>query len=204
MDCAKVKCVALTFDDGPGKDTPKVLEALTSRGAVATFFMQGPSLRTYPDIARQVASTPGMELGDHSWTHPNLTGLGRDGVKKQLSQTHGKIKELTGKDVTVFRPPYGSHNAMVDGVAKELGESVILWDVDTMDWKSRNATAVRGEVKRLTKPGSIVLMHDIHASTVAAVPGVVDDLKAQGYVFVTVTQLMGGQTTPGKTYTNRG
>ncbi|GAB3621998.1 hypothetical protein GCM10027418_00800 [Mariniluteicoccus endophyticus] len=198
-----MKCVALTFDDGPGKDTPKVLEALSSRGAVATFFMQGPSLKAYPDIAKQVGATPGMELGDHSWTHPQLTGLGRDGAEKQMRQTHDKIKELTGKDVSVMRPPYGARNASVDAAAKAVGESVILWDVDTMDWKSRNASAVRAEVKKQVRPGSIVLMHDIHASTVAAVPNVVDDLKAEGYVFVTVSQLLGG-TTPGKVYTRFG
>ncbi|MDO5682452.1 MAG: polysaccharide deacetylase family protein [Propionibacteriaceae bacterium] len=202
VDCSVAKCIALTFDDGPGPYTPRLLEMLTSKGAGATFFMQGVMIRANPDIARQVASTPRMEIGDHSMTHPQLNRVSAGKLRNELAGNHALIKEVTGKDVTVFRPPYGARNGAVDAMAAEVGESVIIWDVDTNDWKTRNAVSVRAEVARQARPGSIVLMHDIHKSTVDAVPGIISDLQAQGYVLVTVSEVLGGST-PGQVYNRR-
>ncbi|WP_176451768.1 polysaccharide deacetylase family protein [Enemella dayhoffiae] len=203
VDCAKLKCIALTFDDGPSKDTPRLLEMLTREQVVATFFQQGVNIRANPAITKQVADTPGMELGDHSMSHPNLAGAGKDKLNREIGGTHALLKQTTGRDVTVFRPPYGARNAAVDSAAASVGESVILWDVDTMDWKTRSASATRDAVRKQAHPGAIVLMHDIHPSTVNAVPGIITDLKGQGYTLVTVSQLLGG-TSPGKVYTTRG
>lgn len=202
VDCGQVKCIALTFDDGPGPHTERLLGMLTSTGARATFFMQGVNVRANPGVARRVANTPGMEVANHSSTHPQLTGVGSAQLRREVVGNHATIQEATGRNVTVFRPPYGARNAAVDAMAAEAGEAVILWDVDTLDWKTRSATATRKAVADQARAGSIVLMHDIHGSTVDAVPGIISDLQGQGYVLVTVTELLGG-TTPGRVYSRR-
>ena len=202
VDCSSAKCIALTFDDGPGPHTARLVGMLTSKGARATFFMQGVMIRANPSLARQVANTPGMEIANHSSTHPQLTRVSSTRLYTEIAGTHALIKEVTGKDVTVFRPPYGARNAAVDAMAAQVGEAVILWDVDTNDWRTRSASATRQTVAQQARSGSIVLMHDIHGSTVDAVPGIIDDLQGQGYVLVTVSELLGG-TTPGKVYSRR-
>ncbi|WP_051214904.1 polysaccharide deacetylase family protein [Granulicoccus phenolivorans] len=202
VDCGQVKCVALTFDDGPGKDTGRLLDILNRKGARATFFMQGVNVKADPAMAKRVADTPGMEVANHSISHPDLTKLGAAGVRKEISGNQQRIADTTGKTTKVFRPPYGATNSTVREIAGETGEAVILWDVDTLDWQSRNPTAIRKVVAQQTRNGSVILMHDIHSTTVDAVENVVTDLQNDGYQVVTVTELF-GSTSPGKTYTNR-
>lgn len=202
VDCATTKCIALTFDDGPGPHTARLLGMLSGKGARATFFMTGRMVRANPGVARQVAGTSGMEIGNHSATHAQLTQVGSAQLRREVVGTHATIKEVTGRNISVFRPPYGSHNSSVDALAAEAGESVILWDVDTNDWQTRSTSATRRAVAQKARPGSIVLMHDIHSSTVDAVPGIIDDLQGQGYVLVTVSELLGG-TSPGRVYSRR-
>jgi peptidoglycan/xylan/chitin deacetylase (PgdA/CDA1 family) len=202
VDCSVAKCVALTFDDGPGPHTTRLLGALTREGARATFFMQGGSIRANPGIARQVANMAGMEIGDHSATHAQLTSVGSAQLRREVVGNHATIQEITGKDVTLFRPPYGARNSRVDAMAAEAGEAVILWDVDTLDWQTRSASATRRAVADKVTSGSIVLMHDIHGSTVDAVPGIITDLKDRGYTLVTVSELLDGSTA-GRVYTRR-
>lgn len=175
---------------------------LSSKGARATFFMTDRMVRANPSIARRVASTSGMEIGNHSATHPQLTRVGSAQLRREIVGTHATIKQVTGKDVTVFRPPYGLRNATVDTMAAEAGESVILWDFDTNDWQTRSASATRRAVAQQTRADSVILMHDIHGSTVDAVPGIIDDLQGRGYVLVTVSELLGG-TSPGRVYSPR-
>lgn len=201
VDCSVSRCVALTFDDGPGPHTTRLVGMLTSKGARATFFMQGVAIQANPGVARLVANTPGMEIGNHSASHPQLTAVSSDRLRREVVGNHATIKSVTGKDVTVFRPPYGARNNGVDAMAAQAGESVILWDVDTLDWRTRSASATRQAANRAT-PGSIILMHDIHGSTVDAVPGIITDLQAKGYTLVTVSELLGGST-PGRVYTRR-
>lgn len=201
VDCSTSKCIALTFDDGPGPHTSRLVGMLASKGARATFFMQGVALRANPGIARRVADS-GMEVGNHSATHPKLNQVGAAQLRREIVGTHASIKEITGREATVFRPPYGARNAAVDAMAADAGESVILWDVDTQDWRTRSTSATRQSVAQQARSGSIVLMHDIHGSTVDAVPGIIDDLQGQGYVLVTVSELLGGST-PGRVYTRR-
>ncbi|WP_051215276.1 polysaccharide deacetylase family protein [Granulicoccus phenolivorans] len=202
VDCSVDKCVALTFDDGPGPYTQRLLNTLTSKGARATFFTQGAGLRNYPGVARQIVNTPGMEIANHTLTHPSLPGLSESQIRQEIAGNHDLIQSTTGARSTLFRPPYGARNSTVDRIAGESGEAVILWSVDTLDWQSRNAAAVRAVVNRDTRNGSIVLMHDIHSTTVDAVPGIVDDLQGQGYTLVTVSELLGSPV-PGRVYTQR-
>ncbi|WP_422659261.1 polysaccharide deacetylase family protein [Paenibacillus sp. EC2-1] len=186
----KGKYVALTFDDGPHpKVTPRVLKTLEKYNAKATFFMLGVQVEYYPKIAKKV-SEAGHEIASHSESHPNLANMSLSEVRKQLTTASERIEGAIGRKPTLFRPPYGAINDAVKKVTKDQNTPIILWSVDSLDWKSRNAQAVKKEIANHIKPGSIVLMHDIHPSTADALPEVLESLKKQGYQFVTVSQLL--------------
>ncbi|MBZ3900252.1 MULTISPECIES: polysaccharide deacetylase family protein [Streptomyces] len=185
-DCAKVKCVALTFDDGPAvPETGTLLTYLARYKARATFFTVGQNVAAHPDLVR-AAARAGNEIGNHSWNHPDLTGLTAEQVAHQLNRTSAAIKAATGTAPTLFRPPYGAVNARVKA-ATTL--SPVLWDVDTEDWKYRDAAKVARTVIDTTRRNDVVLMHDIHPTSVAAVPEILRTLTARGYHFVTVSHL---------------
>lgn len=202
VDCRKVKCVALTFDDGPVTDTQRLLRILNERDARGTFYLVGKNVQKYPSTVRAAAQA-GHQIGNHSWDHANLTKLSTAQIKSQLSRTDAAIKQATGKKPTTFRAPYGAHNAAVRSAA---GRPLVHWSVDTLDWKHRDTARLIKTVNTQTKPGDIVLLHDIHKTTVDAVPGIIKGLKARGFHFVTVDQLFAPTKLPaGKvTYHNRG
>jgi peptidoglycan-N-acetylglucosamine deacetylase len=189
--------IAITFDDGPDPVlTPRLLDMLKERQIKATFFLVGRNVAAFPAVVKRMVEE-GHEVANHSWSHPLLTGLGQDGVESQLRRTHDAIVKACGVEPHLYRPPYGaigiSQRARIE---KSFGYSAILWDVDPLDWKKpRSAQKVYDSVLTLTKPGSIILCHDIHETTIAAMPAVLNDLKARGYVFATVTQLI-AYTTP--------
>jgi peptidoglycan/xylan/chitin deacetylase (PgdA/CDA1 family) len=194
------RTVALTFDDGPSaKLTPMLLDILKQRGIHVTFFVVGENAAAYPDILkREIAE--GHEIGNHSWNHPQLTHLSLDGIRSQIERTNDAIRAATGHNPTLLRPPYGATSPTLNRwFAKTYGMKVILWEVDPLDWKYRNSAHVQSEILKQTKPGDIILSHDIHATTVAAMPATLDALIAKGYKFVTVSQLIamqGTQPTP--------
>lgn len=200
VDCSKEKCVALTFDDGPGPKTPELLDILAKEKVPATFMLVGRAVKTYPDIvAREVKE--GHVLANHTWSHPQLTKISDSKINKEISSTLEAIKKaVPNAEVNLTRPPYGAFNSRVTAALKSLKQSVILWDVDTLDWKNRNPQSVLEQVKKQTKAGSIILMHDIHPTTVQAVPDIIKHLRSQGYTLVTVPELYGGTMTPGKVY----
>ncbi|PUB12007.1 polysaccharide deacetylase family protein [Paenisporosarcina sp. OV554] len=180
------KQVALTFDDGPDpKVTPQILATLAKYDAKATFFMLGSRVESYPEIANDVL-TAGHELGNHTWTHANLTNMATDSITKEVSRTNNIIEQATGQAPTVFRPPYGAFN---DDILNELQLPVVLWDVDTLDWKHRDAAQLLTSVKSSVHDGSNVLMHDIHLSTAQGLDSVLAYLTSEGYEFVTVSEL---------------
>ncbi|UUU36479.1 polysaccharide deacetylase family protein [Streptomyces sp. CA-210063] len=201
VDCRKVKCVALTFDDGPVADTQRLLRLLNDRSVRATFYVVGTNVQRNPSTV-SAAALAGHQIGNHSWDHANLTKLSAAKVKSQLSRTDTAIKQVTGKKPTTFRAPYGAHNATVRTAA---GRPLVHWSVDTLDWKHRDTARIIKTVNTQTKPGDIVLLHDIHKTTVDAVPGIIKALKARGFHFVTVDQLFAPSKLPtGKvTYHNR-
>ena len=201
IDCAVQKCVALTFDDGPGPHTSRLLDTLDARNVQATFFVIGQNVANYA-TTEQRAYRNGNEIMNHSWSHPDLTTLGSANIASQLSTTSDRVGSTVGRRPTLMRPPYGAYNSTVTSVAGQQGMSVVLWNIDTLDWKYRDATYVRGAAVNTTTPGSIVLMHDIHSTTVDAVPGIIADLKAKGYTLVTVSDLI-GKPQPGKVYNRR-
>lgn len=201
VDCRKVKCVALTFDDGPVADTRRLLRTLNDRGVRATFFMVGQNVQANPSIARDIARA-GNQIGNHSWNHADLTRLSAAGVSSQFSRTDAAIKKATGVKPTTVRPPYGANNATVRRVA---ARPLVNWSIDTLDWKYRDTARLIRVVNSQTRPGDIVLMHDIHRTTVSAVPSIIQGLKARGFHFVTVDQLFApAKLTAGKVvYSNR-
>lgn len=185
------KYIALTFDDGPhGELTPKLLDMLKARGVKATFFMVGQCVVQYPQIVKRMAAE-GHEVANHSWNHTALNKLGADGLRKQLVNTNDAIENACGIRPTVMRPPYGATNAALNKkINEEYGMKVILWSVDPLDWKYRNSARVSSQILQGTQPGGIILSHDIHATTVAAMPETIDALLAKGYKFVTVSELI--------------
>ncbi|MBO0586059.1 polysaccharide deacetylase family protein [Sporosarcina sp. E16_8] len=181
-----IKQIALTFDDGPDpKVTTQILETLNKYNAKATFFMLGSRVEYYPEIAKKVQEA-GHELGNHTWNHPDLTKAGMEKVRTEINETSSIIENVTGQKVTVFRPPYGAVNK---AVRSQTNLPVVLWDVDTLDWKHRDPNQLLEHVKGATKDGSIVLMHDIHKSTADGLDAVLAYLQSEGYTFVKVSEL---------------
>ena len=183
--------IALTFDDGPHATlTPRLLDILKARGIKATFFVLGQCVVANPDVLRR-AVAEGHEIGNHSWDHRALTKVGAAGVALEVNQTNAAIEQAGGKKPTLLRPPYGATTTTITKrLNEEYGLKVILWDVDPLDWKVRNAAHVTGEILKHTRPGSIILAHDIHPSTIDAMPATLDALLEKGFQFVTVSDLV--------------
>jgi peptidoglycan/xylan/chitin deacetylase (PgdA/CDA1 family) len=183
--------IAMTFDDGPhATNTPRLLDMLKQRGIKATFFVVGQCAAEYPDIMKRIVAE-GHEIASHSWSHPLLSKMGEGSVTDQLQRTHDVIIQTTGVTPKVFRPPYGgfTQNQMA-WANRKWDYKVILWDVDPLDWKVRNADAVKSKILAGAVNGSIILAHDIHKTTVDAMPETFDGLTARGFKFVTVSELI--------------
>ncbi|MCI8365733.1 MAG: polysaccharide deacetylase family protein [Eubacterium sp.] len=182
------KAVALTFDDGPSRaNDGKILETLQKYGAHATFFVLGDRARVDGDIL-QMYLAAGCEIGSHSWNHPQLSKMKWDKVEKQLSKTNKTVSKQTGGyQIRLLRPPYGS---ISNTMRKKLDMPMILWSLDTLDWKTRNTKKIFKEVRKDVKDGDIILMHDIYSTTADAVEKVVPWLQDKGYDILTVSELM--------------
>ena len=183
--------IAMTFDDGPSSaNTPRLLEILKQRNIKATFFLIGQNAASNPDIVRQILAD-GHEIGNHSWTHPQLSKLSDDRVTTEINKTQDAIKEASGFTPTILRPPYGAITARQrEWIENQFGLSIILWSVDPFDWKRPGASVITQRILSQVRPGAIILSHDIHKQTVDAMPATLDGLIAKGYKFVTVTQLI--------------
>lgn len=193
--------VAITYDDGPAKYTDSILDCLEKYNARATFFVQGNSVSKYPGVVKRAVSI-GCEIGNHTKTHANLSKLTAAQISAQLSDTNNAVYNVAGIYPKLFRPPYGAYNKTVLEAAKM---PAIMWSVDTLDWKTRNATKTLESVKKSTRDGSIILMHDIHAPTADAAESVIKYLLKQGYQLVTVSELLScrkGGAEVGKSYSN--
>ncbi len=178
--------VALTFDDGPhGVYTNTILDTLEAYGARATFFVLGCQAALYP-AKLQRAYSLGCEIGSHTYSHPDLAAASARKIASEFSKTNSTVRSAIGKNPTLLRPPYGNHNA---SVRKSAGMPVVLWNVDTQDWKSKNAHAVAQHVLTYASDGDIILMHDIYPTTAEAVKIIVPALLARGFQMVTVSEL---------------
>lgn len=197
----KDKAVALTFDDGPSRDNDgKIIETLQANGAHATFFVLGNRARVDGDIMQMITGA-GCEIASHSWDHPQLSKIKWKKVKSQLKRTDDIVaKLLNGYQITLLRPPYGSISKTM---RKKIDKPMILWSLDTLDWKTRNAKKIFNRVKKEVKDGDIILMHDIHPETAEALTKIVPWLSEQGYDMLTVSELMerkGKKLEAGKAY----
>jgi peptidoglycan-N-acetylglucosamine deacetylase len=183
--------IAMTYDDGPlPGQTDRLLDMLKERGIKATFFVIGQNVEKYPQLIQRMVAE-GHEVANHSWNHPQLTKLSAAGVESQITQTDAAIIAAGAPKPTIMRPPYGATNAAITRrMNEQFGQKVIMWSVDPLDWKYRNSSRVTEEILKNTKAGSIVLAHDIHPSTVNAMPGTLDALAAKGLKFVTVSELI--------------
>lgn len=183
--------IAITFDDGPHPElTPRLLDILKQRGIKATFYLIGKNVDAYPEIVRRMVAE-GHEVGNHSYNHPALTRLSPTKVAQEVKKTQEAIQRATGIVPRSIRPPYGATNSRLNQrFLEEFGLITILWSVDPLDWKYRNANRIASHILQHTRPGDIILAHDIHPSTLAAMPATLDGLLAKGYRFVTVSELL--------------
>ena len=183
--------IAMTFDDGPSATlTPKLLDLLAAHHIKATFFVIGENVAEHPEIVDR-AAREGHEIANHSWSHPNFGKMSDEGVRSQLWRTDDAIKNAIGARPTLLRPPYGSITARQKRwIHDEFGYQIILWDVDPYDWKRPGPSVVCNRILKETRPGSIVLSHDIHPGTIEAMPSTFDQLQARGFKFVTVSELI--------------
>ncbi len=180
------KAVALTFDDGPSRDNdPGILEVLKANNAHATFFVQGIRARVDGDIMQQILDA-GCEIGNHSWNHPDLSKLKWNKVKKQIEDTKDVLKKENNYEIQLLRPPYG---AISNKMRKNLKMPMILWSLDTLDWKLKNPEKIYKKVKKEVKDGDIILLHDIHDFSAKSVEQIVPFLKQNGYDVLTVSEL---------------
>lgn len=179
--------VALTFDDGPHPVcTPQLLDGLKKRDVKVTFFVTGENVESYPEIVKR-ASEDGHLIGNHTFHHVQLTAANTEEFKAEIVSTNEIIQEVTGKETSFIRPPYGSWDKKYE---KELNMFPVLWDVDPLDWCSTNVDKIVRNVLSHTKENSIILMHDSYDSTVTAALQIVDILQAEGYEFVTVDEIL--------------
>lgn len=194
------KLIAFTFDDGPGAYTEKLLDGLSERGAKVTFFMTGQNAAARPDTVKR-AWLEGHQICSHTYDHAQLTAISGARVDEELSRTEEILNEAIGYKLSYsLRPPYGSYNK---SVLKRAGVPCYYWSVDTRDWESRNTDSVYYQIMHAARDGSIVLMHDIHKTTVPAALKAIDKLKEQGYEFVTLNELLvrrGIEPTAGNIY----
>lgn len=192
------KLIALTFDDGPSPAlTPRLLDILSGEQVRVTFFVQGSSVKANPGIVRRAAEE-GHEIGSHTYSHKDLTTLSAARLAAEIHDTVDVIRSA-GAEPTVTRPPYGAYN---DAVVDAIGTPVILWSIDPMDWKFRDADIVYQNVVNVAADGDIILLHDVHETSVDAAAMIIPALKARGFRFVTVSELISarGGTETGPVY----
>lgn len=192
------KVIALTFDDGPGPYTEKLLDILDKYDAKATFFLIGSKVSGQASVVRSIQAR-GHQLGNHSWSHPELNKVSAEQLANEIDQTNNAIKQAVGTKPNIIRPPYGAFNRAVLEQFRQRGMSAVVWSVDTRDWADRNSEIVCSRAVAGARNGAVILMHDIHPTSVNAVPCILNSLKQQGYSFVTVQNLIGDMI-PGAVY----
>lgn len=199
------KSIALTFDDGPSEDTPRLLEYLGRHGVKATFFECGMNLKRLPSVAREVVAA-GHELGNHSWSHPKLYLKPPSFIDAEFSRTQELLIAETGASVSVLRPPYGFRWIGLRGVQRKLNVSGVLWTVIGHDWEWP-AERITSHVLRKSLPGGIICLHDGRdvqvkpdlSQMLTAVKQIVPVLRDRGYRFETVSELLQADSTPAAT-----
>ncbi|WP_259559548.1 polysaccharide deacetylase family protein [Brachybacterium sillae] len=201
-DARLLRAVALTYDDGPARGLNEELRGhLDEHHAAATFFLIGNIVPGQEDLVA-ATSADGHEVGCHSWTHRDLARTGSEKLEKEIGHTTEVIRDALGRRPLVMRPPYGARDKQVDERAGQDGQSVQLWDVDTLDWQHKNGDKTLHAVTSQTRRGSIILMHEIHQASVDATPRVLQWLDENDYTLLTCSELGQNQMWAGKHYTH--
>jgi peptidoglycan/xylan/chitin deacetylase (PgdA/CDA1 family) len=199
-----MKTVALTFDDGPGIHTLRILDILKKHDVIATFFVLGMYVNSEKSTVKR-AFDMGCEIANHTWSHPNLTEISAEEIKKELEDTSSVIESVTGVLPQIFRPPYGVICDTLQKTCAEVGLPIIIWSVDPKDWESRNTDDIFNTVTEKIHNKAIILCHDVYASTSEAVERLVPELLRLEYKLVTVSELMKIskiELSPGEIYHN--
>lgn len=183
------KIVAITLDDGPHKtNTLRTIELFEKYNGRATFLMLGKNVKLYPDIVKTVYEH-GFEIGSHSWDHPDLRKLDVDGVNKQIVDTQNEIFSITGFEPKIIRPPYGATNDISKEVIADNGLKIALWNLDTEDWKLKDANKIKDAIVDNAFNGAVILIHDIHTFSIDGLEMALEELDKRGYQFVTLDTL---------------
>lgn len=181
------KKIAITFDDGPHPQfTEQLLDGLKERGVQATFFVTGEHAELHPDIIERM-NEEGHIIGNHTYSHMQLTKGNRDSFKDELIKTNQILNEITGEEVVYVRPPYGTWDKSFE---TELNMIPVLWNIDPLDWCSQDVTGVVNKVMKEADENAIILMHDYYETSVTAALQIVDRLQEKGYTFVTIEEIM--------------
>jgi len=190
--------IALTYDDGPNDPhTLRLLEVLAKHSVHATFFLIGRYVQQRPDIAREIVQA-GHVVGNHTHTHPLLIFKSETEIRQQLSQCHSALQEAIGQPSNLFRPPFGGRRPAVLRIARELGLEPVMWNVTAYDWNAPPAAAIERKVANQIRGGDVILLHDgghkqmgaDRSQTVFATDRLLTRYKAEGYAFVTISQMM--------------
>lgn len=198
------KYIALTFDDGPCRtNTPRILDYLAAHNATATFFVLGNRLPDNGDIMLR-AYQEGHAIGNHSYNHLQFTGISESQLQHQILETNYRIEYALGSPVTMLRPPYGTIDARVRQIARDNNMAIVNWDIDPEDWRNFDARRIADHVIERAADGSIVVLHDVHATTAEATAIILETLTERGFTFVRVDELinMHSGLVPGRTYRN--
>lgn len=181
--------LALTFDDGPGNYTDELLDILKKYNARATFFVQGVMFKKHEDVLKRTIAE-GHEIGIHTWDHAQLTKLTRPEIREEIVSVREYLKKNMDYTPRLMRPPYGSTNDDVIAVCKEEGFIIVRWNIDTLDWKTKDPDATYKAIMDTAKSGNIILCHDIHPETIAAMERTIANLIDKGYQLVTVSEML--------------
>lgn len=179
------KMIALTFDDGPNYNTSKVIDVLNKYDIKATFFVLGSRAINNKDILKKMADS-GMEIGNHTYNHLLLTKYDENKIRSEIEDTSEVIYSATKKRPKLLRPSYGSVNNKIKKVANM---PIIIWDIDTLDWKYHNSKRITSRVVNKVRDGDIILMHDIYSASLNALSNIIPILQDNGYEFVTIDEL---------------
>ena len=186
VDCSHMKCIALTYDDGPEPElTVQLLKILREKQTVATFFVVGDRIQTQASTLKQAVAEHN-EIGNHTWSHHDLTRMTDQQIREDIDRTNNLIRETVGFQPKLMRPPMGRYNQRVMDV---VHMPLALWSVDPRDWRDRDSQTIYLRTISAASPGKIILLHDMHPTTVQASTWIIDELQRQGYVLVTMSEL---------------
>ncbi|MEU8245019.1 polysaccharide deacetylase family protein [Nonomuraea sp. NPDC048916] len=189
VDCEQLKCIALTFDDGPGKYAGTLLDTLKKYDAKVTFFLEGQYVKSRPAYVKRMVKE-GHELGNHSYTHPNFTTIEPGAIRSEIQKTQDAVKKAAGVEPKLLRPPYGMADLQVSDIAAEYGMPIVLWTAGSRDWSSKNADAIKKQTLAVAQRDGIILMHDWVKQTVDVMPSLVKTLQSRGYTLVKVSDIL--------------